>query len=313
MESIFKYIVAIYRAGSLRAAADVLHVTQPALSISLSKYEEQIGAKIFDRRTHPFALTPAGEIILRNIEQIMLNERKMQTELNDLKEMNTGDIRIAATHYVNSVILPPVLNLYMQQFPKINVHLTEKGSHEVMEDFLVGMHDVGICASQYNVPDIGKISILRDRLIWAIPNRFLTRQITESFHVSPVSGGIHDLQSLELLEKIPFISLLPGDNLFRQAEDLFAQQNISPKTCVHVPQSTTAWHMCYAGIGAALIPESLIHIIPSPNTNVSLFHYDSPLMERTISVFFKKDNYLSTAVTAFLRICKKISVHEIGK
>ncbi len=305
MEVVFEYITAVFEAGSFSAAADKLHVTQPALSIALRKYEEQIGAKIFDRRTHPVSLTPAGEIVLKNIEQIKLAERSMQAGLNDLKKMNIGDIHIGATHYVNSVILPPILNRYMQRFPKIKVHLTEEGSHEVLKDFLVGMHDVGICASQYSSPEIGRIPIVSDRLIWVIPNWLLTYLPTESFTaLSSGEDGIREMKSLEPFRWMPFISLLPGDSLFRQAEKLFSEQNIVPKVCINVPQSTTAWHMACSGIGATLVPESLTRIIPSTGSNVSLFHYTSPLMERTISVFYKKDQYLSAAVGAFLEICR---------
>lgn len=306
MEIIFEYIVAVYEAGSFRAAADKLHVTQPALSIALHKYEEQIGAKIFSRKVHPFTLTPAGEIVLRNIEQIKSSERKMKAELNDLKEMNTGEIHIGATHYVNSVILPPYLNQYMWKYPNIKIHLTEESSYEVLKGFLAGTNDIGICASQYSSPEIVKIPLVKDRLIWVIPNRFLRQQSLESFaDLSPEPNGIHRLKSLELLKQIPFIALLPGDNIFKQAEDLFAEQNILPRVCINVTQSTTAWHMSCSGIGATLVPESLTHIIPPTITDISMFHYCSPLMERTISVFYKRDQYLTSAVEAFLDICKK--------
>lgn len=306
MEVVYEYISAIYEAGSFRAAADKLHVTQPALSIALHKYEEQIGVMIFNRREHPFTLTPAGEIILRNIEQIKSSERKMKAELNDLKEMNTGEIHIGATHYVNSVILPPYLNQYMRQFPKIKVHLTEESSHEVLKGFLSGINDIAICASEYTSPEIIKIPLVKDRLIWVIPNRFLRYRKLESFaDLSPNPNSIHSLKSLDLLKQIPFIALLPGDNIYKQAEDLFVENNILPQVCINVTQSTTAWHMSCSGIGATLVPESLTHIIPPSITDISMFHYCSPLMERTISVFYKKDQYLTASIQTFLEICRK--------
>ena len=98
MDQIYEYILAIAEEGSFKNAAQKLHVTQPALSIALKKYEEKIGLSLFDRRMHPFLITPAGQVMVQNIRRISREEEKMLTELADLEGRPGGELTIAATH-----------------------------------------------------------------------------------------------------------------------------------------------------------------------------------------------------------------------
>ena len=106
-----------------------------------------------------------------------------------------------------------------------------------------------------------------------------------------------------MLTGLPFIALLPGDSLYEQSSEIFFQEKIAPQIRVNVPQSATAWHLACAGIGATLIPEQLVRIIPPKSADISIFRYDSPRMQRSISAYFRSDLYLSNAARRFLILC----------
>ena len=312
MEQIYAYIYAIHQAGSFKSAAERLRVTPPALSIALKKYEEQIGTPVFDRKKHPLGLTPAGEVLIRGIERMLRDERRMNLELADLVEMDAGDLRVGSTHYVNTCVLAPLLSRYMALYPNIKIKVTETSSYEVINGFLDDVYDVAVCASRIERDFITHIPVFHDNLYWVIPNRFLSPSLIEA-HAIPVQslgGPVQPppLPSLSVLGEAPFIALLPGDYLYEQASALFFQEKVVPQICMNVPQSTTAWHMACAGIGAALIPERMIRRVPPFDADISIFSFDSPLMKRSICTYCKTNQYIPAATKRFLALCRSIAL-----
>ncbi len=312
MERIYEYIYVIHQTGSFKKAAEKLHVTQPALSIAIKNFENQLGAMVFDRRKHPFEPTPAGKIIIRNIKKIYHDERRMKAELVDLLELNVGDLYIGTTHYVNTCVLPPIINKFMDLYPNIKIILTEKSSSEVVREFLDDVYDVAFYANKLNIDFAMQIPVLHENLYWVIPNKFLDISMITT-HAIPldVLGGetqTPPLTSLSLLNDIPLIALMPGDRLFDQAIALFQEEKIKPCARLNVPQSTTAWHMACAGIGAALIPEQIIKSIPPADADISVFSFSSSLMKRTILACCKTNQYISNATKNLLSLCNKIAL-----
>ena len=70
MQQEFLYVYQVFKEGSFSKAAQKLYITQPALSIAIQKIEHAIGLPLFDRSTHPLALTPAVEIYINTIETV---------------------------------------------------------------------------------------------------------------------------------------------------------------------------------------------------------------------------------------------------
>jgi Transcriptional regulator len=316
MEQIYEYIRMIHETGSLKNAAEKLHVTQPALSIALKKYEDQIGTVIFDRKTHPIAPTPAGEILLRNIERIFHDERRMQAELSDLLNMTTGDLSIGSTHYVNTCVLPRILNRYMELYPNIRIRLSERSSSEIVKAFIDNEFDVAVYGNRLDLDFALQVPVFHDDLYLVVPNKYLDRSMIRQYAFSPElldrPSEMKPIPSLEPLETIPFIALLPGDRLYQQAEELFRKNGVRPRACLNVPQSTTAWHMACAGIGFSLTPERLIRSIPPDGADISLFTFRSPLMKRTIYAGCNRNLYLSTATRRLLSLCCSIMKDDNG-
>ena len=150
-----------------------------------------------------------------------------------------------------------------------------------------------------NRPSIKHVVLCDDRLCWVIPNRYLPPELPPS----PISvEGV--LPSAQLLQDVPMIALLPGDFLYEQAAALFSDAGIRPQLRLHVPQSTTAWHMACAGIGAALLPKRLVQLIPPNGAEISIYGLDSPRMQRAIYAHYKTDRYLSAPSKQLLQLCR---------
>ena len=309
MQQIYEYIYAIYKAGSIRRAADNLHVTQPALSIALKKYEDEIGSRIFDRSSHPLRLTPAGEALIRHLTHLMRSEQRMLAEMKDFTDTPYGEMTIGSTHFFNTYILPSILDEYMTRYPNVQIHILEESSHEILADFHNGTADVIFFANNLEEPDLLHIPVLTEDLLIVIPKRYLPESYRDCGEKNPASHScghpeITELKTLDILENIPFIALNERDLLFKQTMQLFRTCGVHPRIRLNIQQMMTAYSLACAGIGATIASATLALDSPLARSNARLFSFRSPLMQRTIFAGCSRSRYTTKAAQAFLEICR---------
>ena len=86
METIAKYAYEVYKKGSFTKAAKELYISQPSLSMAISRLEKELGFRIFDRTTVPCSLTPQGKIYIESIEEIIEVENNMHKKIKDFSD-----------------------------------------------------------------------------------------------------------------------------------------------------------------------------------------------------------------------------------
>lgn len=113
MFRILEYIYEVYREQSFSRAAQKLYLSQPSLSLTIKRYENEIGVQIFDRSTAPVKLTDAGEVVMEYIQRILATERDMQAYLDDYRELKTGNLTLGAAHMFSSYLLPHLIARFL--------------------------------------------------------------------------------------------------------------------------------------------------------------------------------------------------------
>lgn len=116
-----QYLVAAAREGSLRAAADTLGVTQPALTKAMRRLEDELGVRLFDRTARGVRLTVYGETMLRHARAIIANVREAHDEVAALKQGIGGRVRVGAGPSWQRSVLPAAIAAFRTGWP--NVHL----------------------------------------------------------------------------------------------------------------------------------------------------------------------------------------------
>src|SRR5260370_18721839 len=92
-----RYVDEVARAGSIRKAADVLHVTASAVNRRIMDLEEKLGAPLFERRPRGVRLTEAGELFVRYIREKTGDVKSMKSQIEDLKDLRHGPARLACS------------------------------------------------------------------------------------------------------------------------------------------------------------------------------------------------------------------------
>lgn len=127
---------------NITAAAEELHITQPALTRSIHHLEKLIGVKLFERLPTGVILTREGEILARRAKLMELEYRYALAEMLALKQGLTGRLRIGAGPVWLSSILPPMIAAFHKQFPKVRVRLTGGVINTLVNSLLAGDIDV---------------------------------------------------------------------------------------------------------------------------------------------------------------------------
>lgn len=118
-----KTIRAIHQAGGLSRAADILHMTQSALSHQVKGLEDQAGVELFVRRSKPMRLTAAGQRMLRLAERILPEIEALEEEFAALRSGKTGRLHIAIECHACFDWLFPVLERFRHAWPDVDVDI----------------------------------------------------------------------------------------------------------------------------------------------------------------------------------------------
>lgn len=156
---VLRYFLTVAREGSITAAANFLHVTQPTLSRQLKELEEEIGKKLFIRKSHHIVLTEEGMILRKRAEEIMDMVVKVEEEFNAMEETIGGDIYIGGGETEAMKLIARTVKSLQHKYPAIRYHIFSGNSDDVTEQLDKGLLDFGILMqpadlSKYNYLNI---------------------------------------------------------------------------------------------------------------------------------------------------------------
>ncbi len=134
--------LAIVRHGSLGRAAEALHITQPALSRTIRRLEDQIGAPLFERHSRGMLLTPIGQGLLPHADLIQRESAHALEEINALRGLAKGTIRVGSIASVASQLLPLAVERVLTRWPNLKVHIVE-GVWDRLEEALI-KHEIDL-------------------------------------------------------------------------------------------------------------------------------------------------------------------------
>lgn len=163
-----QYLVEIYRSKSISLAAERAHISQPALSTSISRLEDELKVQLLKRTNQGVYPTEAGEFVIQKSLQII----DALEEISALARANStdlgGDISLAVELNVNMTFMPKVFALFRQHFPKANILQKVGESNNILRDVESGKADIGIILQTEELSkakDICAKEILQDTLV----------------------------------------------------------------------------------------------------------------------------------------------------
>jgi len=147
-------IKAIHDAGGLARAAEVLNITQSALSHQIKGLEEQAGVELFARRTKPLRLSAAGQKLLRLAERVLPVVTALEEELSNLQSGRAGRLHIAIECHACFDWLFPVLDQFRHAWPEVDVDIRPGLAFGALPALMREEVDLVVSSDPENLPGV---------------------------------------------------------------------------------------------------------------------------------------------------------------
>lgn len=141
---VLRYFLALAKEGSVTAAANYLHITQPTLSRQLSELEEILGVTLFIRGSRRITLTDEGILLRKRAEEILALAQKTKNEFLIPKETIKGDVYIGGGESYVIGLIAEIIKDIQEQYPEIRFHIYSGDAEDVTEKLDSGLLDFGV-------------------------------------------------------------------------------------------------------------------------------------------------------------------------
>lgn len=304
-----KYVNEIYKEKSFSRAAKNLYISQPSLSATIKKLEQEIGTPIFDRSSTPIQLTDAGEVYLETTRKILELYGNLEAYLQDRDEMKTGTLKLGSPQFLASYLLPSLISSFNSYYPGIQLQVNETSSLEVQEKLLDSEVDLAIDSFEFDKNLFTSTALKDEYILLAVPASYAVNEQLKEYRITAeeVRSDAHSRMnyppvSPTVFHDHTFLLLNKGHHLNAFAMGLFDKYNFFPKKIMYLDQLITSYNLVRHQIGVTFISDTVVKKAEG-ESEVFLYRVDAPNDHRYINIAHKKNRYISKAMQEFIRIC----------
>lgn len=162
-----RYFLRVAERGNFTRAAEELNISQPALSRSIQKLEEELGQPVFERKTRSVALTDAGTLLQSRAQQILALIEDTKAEISD--DGRSGQIRIGAIPTIAPFFLPNLLRQFSTEFPAASIIVQEDTTDHLLKRCTQGEIDLAILALPVPAKYLEVEELFQEELLLVLP------------------------------------------------------------------------------------------------------------------------------------------------
>jgi len=284
---LLKAFLAVAESGSFSAAADKIHLTQPAISKRIALLEEQLNTRLFDRIARQVSLTEAGLALLPRAELILREIANTQQLIDDLSGEVTGRLRLAISHHIGLHRLPPILKEFTRRYQDVAIDVDFMDSEKAYEAVLHDKFEVAAITLALKPHEkIAAHCVWPDPLVFMAAKRHPLTRLPK--------------KSLEALCRYP--AIIPSLSTYtgRIIRKLFEERGLPLKTALDTNYLETIKMMTTIGLGWSVLPASMLdgELVKLEIPDVSLI--------RNLGYIHHREKTLSNAARAFIKLLDSV-------
>jgi DNA-binding transcriptional LysR family regulator len=241
----FRCFDEVARRGSIRKAAETLHLTAAAVHQQVLNLEEQVGTQLFDRLPRGMQLTTAGEIMIAAVRRGQRDFDNALAQVEDLRALRRGHINLAVSHSAAEQLVPEVIETAMQSHPGVSYSVRSGSGETILRWVANGEADIGLCLRRKTPPGIEEVR--------AYPQ-----------HLGLVTAPEHPLTSLGKAPRLrdcldhPLILMTPDTELRAMVDQIDHREHRKARPLVETSSVAMVRRLVARGVGVGfLIPENV--------------------------------------------------------
>lgn len=161
----YRYFEKVARLGSIREAADILHVAPSAISRQIAHLEQEYDVELFERQARGMRLTPAGQVVLESARVLLDSIDQARSSIDDLHGLRRGHIRIWTVEGMVNDFVYPVLSAFGEAHPAVTFDLMIASSDQLVQRLLEDDADLAIAFNPPTHRNIIALAEISDPLV----------------------------------------------------------------------------------------------------------------------------------------------------
>ena len=274
---------------SFTKAAQINAVTQSAVSQQISSLERIFKSLLIERSKKKFRLTREGQVLYDYSKQIIQTYESLHSQLQELKDIISGTIRVATIYSIGLHDLPPYIKRFMKSYPTVNVHVEYRRANQVYEDVFSNVVDMGLVAYPVKDSKLEIIPLSKEPLVLIChPSHPFAKQKSiklKSLVGQKVIGFEPDIPTRKALDKI------------------LREYNVEVKHVMEFDNVETVKRAVEIDAGISIVPLGTVTQEISKQTLAAIPIEDGEFF-RPLAAIYKKNKVLSPAMKQFLTILK---------
>lgn len=281
-----KYFVEVAQHQSFTHAASALHIAQPALSIAIKKFEQQLGVTLFRRDERKVSLTHEGEVLLEHALRILRQLEDAQLAVDELKGLVKGEVRLGTPSMMGSYFFPEIIMAFKSYFPNLKMTMVEAGTQSIRKMLLNGELDIGVILNHDLPPNLEVDPLLSSQMV-------------------AVVGKEHELAEKKEIEFKEFfdhelVMFKPG-YFHRDFIDNTCKEH---KLSANISFETNLLPMILSIVKHEYAITALLELVTDHESEIRAIPFNPPVY-LDLALAWRKEGYLSNADRTFIEFVKK--------
>ena len=227
--------------GSIAAASDIMHLSQPAISRLISGLEAELKLRLFDRSGRSLSPTTEGIAFYREAGRILDNLDEVPRIAAEIRAGRTESLRVVTMPRIAQFLSAPAVAQFTRENPEVSVTLDVRARRDASKWLAGREYDIGIAALPVSHPDIRTVPLVRVRALAILPRD----------HPLANEASI----AAEQLASETIIRLMQGLLLREQLDDAFNSAGVAPEVTHEVSSSQLACALVAEGAGITIADE----------------------------------------------------------
>lgn len=281
--------VAVAELNSFRAAAESIHLSQPALSRRVEKLEAALGIRLFERTTRSVSLTAVGRDFSRKARSLLDDLENSLLSMQEVAASQLGEVVIACVPSAVYYFLPQVLKEYHARYPKIRVRIIDDSANAVLESVTRGEADFGINIIGTQEPEIDFQAILTESFVLACRR---DHPLANKRKVTWAELAEYDYMTVDKSS---------GNRLLLDLA--LANSNVRLNWRYEAKHISTLVGLVEAGLGIAVVPRLSMPI--DKHATLITVPMTEPTVERTVGLICRRGRELSPSARQLYQLIEK--------
>lgn len=282
-------LIAVARERSFSRAAEVLCRTQPAVSQTIRRLEQEVGEQLFDRSSKDGTLTTAGEVLLEYAKKMINLRQNARTAIKELRNLQYGKVTVSANEHTVFYLLPVIAEFH-RRYPLIKVEVQRGVASRIPREVMNREVELGVISFKPQDESVKSVSVFTDELVLIVAPQ---HKLAGKKQVSIKDLGIET-----------FIAHNAPSPYREKVIDAFEKYQVKLNISVELPSLEAIKKLVEKAAGVALVPK-LTAQSEIGNGQLSALSVKELSLKRQLHIIHRRNSELSHAARVFLQTARE--------